>query len=475
MAFCDQCGQRLEDRARFCPNCGAPRSGAATAEPEPPPPVEPAPEPEPEPEPPAPPPPPPPAAEEPEPEPAPRPRSAAQAELVGQLGQLGQTPAVVAAGVIGVGTFAVVFVAGFILAALPDASLIGFLGADAGYLEEAFRQMVQLVLAGFENDALFDVFKSTSRVAPGLFALVPTFTALYLARAQLTRLKGSGLGLRLGVAAGGALLFALLMIIPALLTGDIDADVGQTFSYALLWGLLGGLTGTVLAAPPERGAVSVPSRWRGVIAAVLTSLRPLGLALLVTTVIGTALWIVDVAADADTRGSRSLPIALVDTSLYAVDHGVHSFELGTLAAFERRRLRPEALALPLPADKPGEIVGSTSETLRLFAYRDGVSAILFLLMLVVLIGIPVTAALYAGFVVARERAAASPALGAAWGALVGPVWAIALAIVNGLLQDTLFGHAQGESVFGIVLVFGALIGALGGFLAARASATPAAA
>ena len=112
------------------------------------------------------------------------------------------------------------FLAGFVLAALPDASLIGFLGADAGYVEEAFRQMVQLVLAGFENDALFDVFKSTSRVAPGLFALVPTFTALYLARAQLTRLKGSSLGLRLGVAAGGALLFAFLMIIPALLTGD---------------------------------------------------------------------------------------------------------------------------------------------------------------------------------------------------------------------------------------------------------------
>ena len=117
MAFCDQCGQRLEDRARFCPNCGAPRSGAATAEPEPPvaPAAEPAPprwnrprslspsppEPEPEPEPePRPAPPPPPAAEpEPEPEPAAsRPRSAAQAELVGQLGQLGQTPAVVAAG-----------------------------------------------------------------------------------------------------------------------------------------------------------------------------------------------------------------------------------------------------------------------------------------------------------------------------------------------------------------------------------------
>src|SRR3954470_9756192 len=226
MAFCDQCGQRLEDRARFCPNCGAPRAGTATAEAEPPvaeptSPAEPAPEPEPEPNPdpdPEPNPPPPPRAE--------APRSAAQAELVGQLGQLRQTPAVVAAGVIGIGTFVVVFLVGFVLAALPDASLIGFLGADAGYVEEAFRQMVQLVLAGFENDSLFDVFRSTNRVAPGLFALVPTLTALYLARAQLTRLRGSSLGLRLGVGAGGALLFALLMIVPALLTGDIEADVG---------------------------------------------------------------------------------------------------------------------------------------------------------------------------------------------------------------------------------------------------------
>ena len=407
-----------------------------------------------------------------DPPPEPRP-TAAQAELVGQLGQLGQTPAVVAAAVIGAGTFPVVFVVGFVLAALPDDSLIGFLGADAGYVEEAFRQMVQLVLAGFQNDALFEVFRSTSRVAPGLFALVPTLTALYLARAQLTRLQGSSLGLRLGVAAGGAFIFALLMIIPALLTGDINADVGQAFGYGLLWGLIGAGTGTLLAAPPEGAADRVPARGRSFATAALTALKPLGLALLVTTALGTAIWIVEVASDSSSRGSRSLPIALVDTALYAVDHGVHTFELGTLAALERRALQPQVLSLPLPADHPEKIVGTTSDPFRLFAYRDGASAIVFLLMLIVLIGIPLVAALYAGFVVARERAPGSPLLGAAWGALVGPVWAIALAILNALLQDTLFGHAQGESVFGIVLVFGALIGALGGFLAIRADATPA--
>ena len=264
------------------------------------------------------------------------------------------------------------------------------------------------------------------------------------------------------------------MIIPALLTGDLNASVGQAFGYGLLWALVGSLAGTVLAAPPTVESDRVPARGRAIGGAAATALKPLGLALVITTVLGTAIWIVNVATDGETRGSRSLPIALIDTTLYAVDHGVHSFELGTLAAFERRSLQPEVLALPLPAAEPGEI-GAGSSTFRLFAYRDGVSAVVFLLMLIVLIGIPLVAALYAGFLVAREREATSPALGAAWGALVGPAWAIVLAIVNGLLQDTLYGHAQGESVFGTVLVLGAVIGAAGGFLAARAATPPAAA
>ena len=111
---------------------------------------------------------------------------------------------------------------------------------------------------------------------------------------------------------------------------------------------------------------------------------------------------------------------------------------------------------------------SNGATYRLFDYRDGVSAIVFLLMLVLLVGLPLCGALLAGFTVARERAASTPLLAAAWGALVGPVWAITLALISALLQDTLFGHAQGESVFGIVLVLGALVGALGGYLAAGA-------
>jgi hypothetical protein len=373
---------------------------------------------------------------------------------------------VVAAGVIGIGTFVVVFVVGLVLAALPDSSTIGFLGANAGYLEETFRQMVQLVLAGFHNESIFAGFDSTSRIAPGVFAFVPVLASLYLARAQLTRLRGHRLVVRLACAAGGALIFAFLMLLPALLTGDLGASTGQAFGYGLMWTAIGAVTGTLLAAPPESAELgSLSPRMRGVASAALTALRPLGVVLLVTTVIGTALWLVNVATVDGTRGNRSLPIALIDTALFTADHGVHTFELGTLAAFDRREVQPTVLSLPVPAGEPREVLG-TGESFRLFDYRDGMPAIVFLLLLVVLVALPLATALYAGFLVARERAAATPALGAAWGAIVGPVWAIVVSFVNSVLQNTLYGHAQGESLFGILLVLGALVGALGGFLAA---------
>ena len=123
------------------------------------------------------------------------------------------------------------------------------------------------------------------------------------------------------------------------------------------------------------------------------------------------------------------------------------------------------LNLPLPAEEPGDVLAQRRDLppLRLprRRQRDRLPADARRCSS----RCPLSAALFAGFTVARERAAASPALGAAWGALVGPVWAITLALLNALLQDTLFGHAQGESVFGIVLVLGALVGALGGYLA----------
>jgi hypothetical protein len=388
---------------------------------------------------------------------------------------------VVSAGIIGAGALGICFAVALVLAALPDRSLIGFLGSDATYLEETFRQMCQLVLAGFQNDALFDIFRQTDRVAPLVFALVPITATFLLARNQRPRLHTLPFWPRLAWAAAGGLVFALLMLIPALLTGDVDADAGQVFGYSLLWGVLGSVSGTFAVSPEGReqaGTVHsrLPETGRTLLAATWTALKPLGLVLLVTSVIGTALWLVQVATVEQARGARSLPIALIDTALYGADHGVHTFQLGTLAAFDNTGgLRPADLNLPLPAQDPEQILRQAGSSFTIFGYREGTGTLVFLLMLVVLVAIPVAGALLAGFLVARERAVTEPLKAAAWGALVGPVWAIATGLLGGLVQDTLYGHAQGESVFGLVLVGGALIGALGGFLAAQAATAPSAA
>jgi hypothetical protein len=420
------------------------------------------------------------AAEEPAREAPPRaPRP--EEELYAALGAHLRTPPVVSAGIIGAGALGICFAVALVLAALPDRSLIGFLGADATYLEETFRQMCQLVLAGFENDALFDIFRQTDRVAPLVFALVPVGATFLIARNQRPRLHTLPFWPRLAWAAAGGLVFALLMLIPALLTGNVDANVGQVFYYALLWGVLGSVAGTFAVSPEGREQADtvhsrLPETGRTLLAATWTALKPLGLVLIVTSVIGTALWLAQVATVEQTRGARSLPIALIDSALFGADHGVHSFQLGTLGAFDNTSgVRPVDLNLPLPAQDPGEILRQAGSSYTIFGYREGTGTLVFLLMLVVLVAIPVAGALLAGFLVARERAVTEPLKAAAWGALVGPVWAIATGLLGGLVQDTLYGRAQGESVFGLVLVGGALIGALGGFLAAQAATAPSAA
>ena len=195
---------------------------------------------------------------------------------------------------------------------------------------------------------------------------------------------------------------------------------------------------------------------------------PLGLVLLVTTAIGTAVWIVEVATDGGTRGTRSLPIALIDTTLFAVDHGVHTLELGSLAAFERRGLEPAVLNLPLPAEQPADVI-SGAATYRTFDYRDGAGAIVFLLMLVLLVGAAAVRGA-AGRLHRRARARRlTPVLAAAWGALVGPVWATALALLNALLQDTLSATPRAKACSGSCSSSARSSARSGGYLAAGAT------
>ena len=63
-------------------------------------------------------------------------------------------------------------------------------------------------------------------------------------------------------------------------------------------------------------------------------------------------------------------------------------------------------------------------------------------------------------------------LGAARGAVTGPAWAIAMSILISLAGGLFHGDADGRSVFGLFLLFGALPGAGGGVLAVSDARLP---
>ena len=66
----------------------------------------------------------------------------------------------------------------------------------------------------------------------------------------------------------------------------------------------------------------------------------------------------------------------------------------------------------------------------------------------------------------------SLARAAAWGAITGPAWALAMAVLGTLAGGLNHGDADDASVFGIFLLGGALLGAAGGALAVSAPAEP---
>jgi hypothetical protein len=93
-----------------------------------------------------------------------------------------------------------------------------------------------------------------------------------------------------------------------------------------------------------------------------------------------------------------------------------------------------------------------------------------LIVLMALLGL---GAIYAGFAAARATGAQTLALSAAWGALTGPTWAIGMAILTALAGGLFHGDADGGSVFGVFLLGGAALGAVGGALAHTPAPAPA--
>ncbi len=531
-AYCANCGREQPEAARFCASCGSPRAGAAaptviddphSAEtdaaatpaldlPHSPTPQSPAPggpqspaagapqSPAPGgPESPAsgaPPPPPaggaPPASqrrESPRPSagPTPPPQLGDAAELARRLGAQARRPAVAAA--LGGGALAalVTLAAGLIIAvAFPDGdSLIGALGVDASLATETLRQSVSFLQVPFDRLPFPDVPSDVDlhgRVAPLLLLAVPVGACALAAALVLPRTRGSAIATRLASCAGIALAFATLMLVAALAAGDADPGAAGTFFAALLWASIGALAGAGLSLRREGAAMrlpgapaSVPEPVGALGRAAVASLRPLGVLLLVTGVLGTAAWVTYALTDDD--GDEDRARTTVEIALFAADHAVHFAELGAFVPFEPAREELEEAALPAPTADPDEVTGD--ESYRIFAFRDALPAYLFVPGVIVLIALPLMLALYGGFAAAGAAGGArSPGRSAALGAVVGPVWAITMAVLDALATKslefsgpggneelTLFGSADGGGAFLFFLLVGGALGALGGLLA----------
>ena len=435
--FCPNCGERISSRAKFCSECGA-RVEDYRVEAEPPPPA---------------------ADREPVTE-----RVGRVDPQAGELLERLAMPGIVAAAIVSLTAAGIVLLAGLLIAIItPDASILGLAGADVGLITETFRQAVGTLLTAIVDFGL--LLGGARRIHPLVLAAVPIGAIAFMTRRQLHRTEGAAPMARLGWAMLAAIPFALLMLIFAVAGGDsvdtqISPSAGGAFALGLLWGVIGALIGaaSLIPAPSER--------LRPTVTAATATLRPLAAILVVCTVIGLVGWLIQVAADAgEVRTGRSAPTALVEEAAFAGEHGVHLTALAAGALF--RADGSGALGLPFPVDDPNDVPGPDGG-FRIFSYNDVLPAAVVAPSLIVLIALLSLGALYAGFAAARAVRAGSLVSAAAWGAITGPSWALAMTVLGTLAGGVNHGDADDASVFGIFLLGGALLGAAGGALAVSA-------
>ncbi len=384
-------------------------------------------------------------------------------------------PGMVAAGVTALLATAAVLAAGLLIAVVtPDASFLGVMGLGVNPITEAFRQGVGTLLAPVVDRGPLSA--GSGRLTPMLLVAVPVGAIALGTRWQLRRTEGGKPLERLAWATVVAVPFSLLMLACAILAGDSDvSDIspspGACWGLGLLWGFVGALIGAATALPlgrREGGVPAGPPLVRTALTAAAAALRPLAAVLVTCTAIALVGWLVQVGADVgNVRAGRSAPTALVEEAVYGGEHGVH---LTALAAGAKMRPdAPGAIGLPFPVEQANDVPGPDGG-LRIFSYSDAMPAWLLLPALVVLMGLVALGALYAGFAAARTAGAGSLPAGAGWGAITGPAWAIAMAILVSLAGGVAHGDADGGSVFGVFLLGGALLGAAGGALAVSGAA-----
>ena len=392
-------------------------------------------------------------------------------ELTGLIREGLALPGIVAAAIAGAVSAGIVLAAGLLIALItPDASIVGAPGIDAGIVTEAFRQAVgTLLTAMVEEPGL--LVSGTRRIHPLLLVAIPLGALILTTRWQLYRTAAATPMARLGWAALVALPFALLMLVFAVIGGDSDTTSIATppasaFALGLLWGALGGLIGAATKLP--LAAITLPRAARRPAGAALAALRPLAAVLVICTALGLVGWLIQVARDVDgVRAGRSAPTALIEEAAFAGEHGIHLTALAAGARFTSDA--NGALGLPFPVADANDVPGGDGG-FRIFSYDDALPAYVLLPAIVVLMGLLALGALYGGFAAARAAGAGSLQSGALWGAITGPAWAIAMAILLVGAGGLFHGDADDGSVFAIFLVGGALLGAAGGALAVSGQA-----
>lgn len=486
MAFCGSCGGQILATAKFCNHCGADQAQFATVEQAAPDPV-----PEPEPSSPVVEPDPIPPAHTPEAAPEPQAETPGVAAgmretaeryapgseaLAGQLLAYLRTPGVALAGISALVGFGVCLGVGLILAiALPNASFLAVAGG-AGVFKETMAQAVSFLQVNLQLTSLH----TAARTVPVLFVLIPILGVAAGMVGTGHRTAAMSVRERVAWAAAAGVPFAFLMMIVALSVGEVRFDLydtrmefsaGSVFLLALVWGAVGGLVGMAYVLRGEGSGLSaaLPARPAAVLGVVWAALRPLLLGLLVVGAIGTVVWLVQVVREDGYREfpDRSTGVAVVEQAAYAGDHAINILPLGAGADQRLAGWPAIPIAIDQILDLPSEPAVDSASDYDIFDFNDTMPAYLFVPMLLLLIAIPGLLALYAGFAVVRRLGEGRVERALAWGALVGPIWSITMVFLATLARKNIVGNPIGDSVFVAFLLGGAVLGALGGLLAAQ--------
>jgi len=395
-------------------------------------------------------------------------------ELAGELAQRLQTPGVIAAAIVGGVALLSCVVVGLIAAvASPDRTIIGFLHSEDGIFTEALRLTVATTLATVKA---FGEGGTDNQLLPLVFGAAPFVGAAMGARVAAPSLTGMTSREAVAWSVGGAVVFAIGMLILALVANGQKNELGIELEFSiasvLLMSLLLAGTGATFGAlraaktvAPDRPKVELPPAVTGRLRTVATPLVGLAALLAVATLVGFIHYEVQAIRGQEeaTAQVRTELGATIENILFAPDIGVDTAGLAVLGQFDES-------VLPVDDDQQSDLAENLDDRGkgRIFDYSGALPIYIFLPELLILLGAVLVAALYAGFATARRAAPPTQPLAAAWGAVTGIVWALALVI----LRTLAYGPSTiGDSVFANALLIGTVAGAIGGFLAYRPAGT----